>query len=124
MTACVAANRVWHFQSAAGCWGQPQTLEKPVNPRRISHCWNGWRSFFWSLKHLHRHILTSAACCRSSRTADVSPALVLQAEQRDPVSRLLWKVPLRRLAAESIQDRLLFSSGELNTALGGPEMYP
>ncbi|MFM7919762.1 MAG: DUF1553 domain-containing protein, partial [Planctomycetaceae bacterium] len=37
---------------------------------------------------------------------------------------LLWKFPFRRLEAESIRDRLLFSSGELNTAVGGPEMYP
>ncbi|MFM7167168.1 MAG: DUF1553 domain-containing protein [Planctomycetaceae bacterium] len=128
LTARVAANRVWHFHFGRGLVGSTADFGKagelPSNQPLLDWLAIDFMEHGWSLKHLHRRILTSAAWRRSSRTADLSPALVLQAEQRDPASRLLWKFPFRRLEAESIRDRLLFSSGELNTAVGGPEMYP
>lgn len=128
LTARVAANRVWHFHFGRGLVGSTADFGKagelPSNQPLLDWLAIDFMEHGWSLKHLHRRILTSDAWRRSSRTADLSPALVLQAEQRDPTSRLLWKFPFRRLEAESIRDRLLFSNGELNTAVGGPEMYP
>jgi len=128
LTARVAANRVWHFHFGRGLVGSTADFgragETPVNQPLLDWLAIDFVEHGWSLKHLHRRILTSAAWRRSSRTSELPSALAEQAEQRDPDSRLLWRFPLRRLDAESIRDRMLFSSGELNTIVGGPEMYP
>ncbi len=40
----------------------------------------------------------------------------------DPDNRLLWRMPRRRLTAESIRDAMLCSTGELDPARGGPSL--
>jgi len=67
----------------------------------------------WSLKHIHRLIVLSAAYRQSS----AANALALE---RDAQSRLLWRYPSRRLEAESIRDAILFVSGNLSLEQGGP----
>lgn len=67
----------------------------------------------WSLKHLHRAILTSATYRQSSRLNEA-------AFEVDPDNRLLWRQPVRRLDAESIRDGMLLVSGSLARRLGGP----
>jgi mono/diheme cytochrome c family protein len=67
----------------------------------------------WSLKHIQRLIVTSAAYRQSSRPAT-------QAMQIDADNRLLWRQSLKRLDAETFRDTVLAVSGELNPAIGGP----
>ncbi len=71
----------------------------------------------WSLKRLHRLIVTSATYRQSSR---VTPALVA----RDPGNRLLARGPRFRVAAEAVRDVALAASGLLERKLGGPPVYP
>jgi hypothetical protein len=71
----------------------------------------------WSLKRLHRLIVTSATYRQSSRAA---PGLL--AQDRD--NRLLARGPRRRLDAELIRDVVLASSGLLAERLGGPSVFP
>jgi len=71
----------------------------------------------WSLKRLHRLIVTSRAYRQSSR---VSP---LQAE-RDPHNRLFARQARLRLDAELVRDSALVASGLFSPALGGPPVYP
>ena len=128
LTARVAVNRVWHFHFGRGLVGSTADFgragESPIHQPLLDWLSVDFMEHGWSLKQLHRRILTSAAWRRSSRTDAGQVEQVRQAEQRDPATRLLWKFPFRRLEAESIRDRMLFSSGELNPAVGGPEMYP
>ncbi|MFN7868839.1 MAG: DUF1553 domain-containing protein [Planctomyces sp.] len=128
LTARVAVNRVWHFHFGRGLVGSTGDFgragEAPVHQPLLDWLSVDFMERGWSLKSLQRQILTSAAWRRSSGTDAGQPLQVEQAEQRDPAGRLLWKFPFRRLEAESIRDRMLFSSGELNTTVGGPEMYP
>lgn len=71
----------------------------------------------WSLKRLHRLIVTSRAYRQSSR---VSP---LQAES-DPHNRLFARQARLRLDAELVRDVALVASGVFSPALGGPPVYP
>jgi mono/diheme cytochrome c family protein len=71
----------------------------------------------WSLKKLHRLIVTSATYRQSSR---VTPAL----EERDPDNRLLARGPRFRMEAEMVRDSALAIGGLLSGKIGGPSVYP
>ncbi|MBM3979486.1 MAG: DUF1549 domain-containing protein [Planctomycetes bacterium] len=67
----------------------------------------------WSLKHIHRLIVTSTTYKQSS---------VMRADgaAKDAQSRLLWRFPPRRLEAEPLRDAILAISGKLDLTPGGP----
>ena len=67
----------------------------------------------WSLKAMHRLIVTSAAYRQASRPDPAAMA-------RDSGDRLLWRKAPTRLEAEMVRDAMLAISGELDPALGGP----
>jgi hypothetical protein len=71
----------------------------------------------WSMKHIHRLIVTSATYRQSSR---VTPALL----ERDPGNKLYARGPRLRLDAETIRDNALAVSGLLAPKLGGPPVFP
>ncbi len=71
----------------------------------------------WSLKHLHRLIVTSATYKQSSRMNAESLA-------RDPYNHLLARGPRFRVESEIVQDIALAASGLLNPKIGGPSVRP
>ena len=71
----------------------------------------------WSIKQLHRMIVTSGTYQQSSR---VTPELL----QRDAPNRLLARGPRIRLEAEIVRDSILSASGLLTAELGGPSVFP
>jgi hypothetical protein len=71
----------------------------------------------WSLKHIHRLIVTSATYRQAST---VTPAL----QEKDPYNRLLARGPRFRLEAEMIRDLGLTASGLLSRKIGGPSVFP
>ncbi|HEU0011570.1 MAG TPA: DUF1549 and DUF1553 domain-containing protein, partial [Verrucomicrobiae bacterium] len=71
----------------------------------------------WSLKHLHRLIMTSAAYQQSSAHREAAAKL-------DPQNKLLWKFPRQRLQGEVIRDSGLAVAGLLNLKMGGPSVFP
>ncbi len=71
----------------------------------------------WSMKHLHRLIVTSAAYKRSSSKAEADAALAA-----DPDNRLLWRRTPQRMEAQVIRDCLLATAGMLDASLGGPSV--
>jgi hypothetical protein len=71
----------------------------------------------WSLKHLHRLIVTSATYKQSSRMNAESLA-------RDPYNRLFARGPRFRVESEIVQDIALAASGLLNPKIGGPSVRP
>jgi mono/diheme cytochrome c family protein len=71
----------------------------------------------WSIKALHRTIVTSATYRQSSK---VSPALI----EKDPYNKLLARGPRFRLEAEMIRDCSLAIAGQLSTKMGGPSVFP
>lgn len=71
----------------------------------------------WSLKALHRLIVTSSTYRQSSR---VRPELA----EVDPTNKLLARMPRVRLEAEAIRDAALASSGLFSPKIGGPSVFP
>ena len=73
----------------------------------------------WSLKALHRLIMTSATYRQSAvrPSSDVASARLI-----DPEGRLLWKRTTARLEADAIRDAMLFVSGEIDLQAGGPSV--
>src|SRR5207249_1065091 len=71
----------------------------------------------WSLKHIHRLIVSSATYRQSSK---VSPELYA----KDQYNRLLARGPRVRVEGEVVQDIALSVSGLLNAKIGGPSVYP
>jgi hypothetical protein len=70
----------------------------------------------WSIKHVHRLILTSAAWNQSSTPRP-------EAQRVDAGNRLLWRFEPRRLEAEAIRDGILAVSGTLDLTAGGPSFH-
>ncbi len=84
---------------------------------RDSNSGHGVTGLRWSLKRLHRLIVTSATYQQSSR---VTPDLL----KRDANNELLARGPRFRVEAESMRDSLLSVSGLLGRKLGGPSVFP
>lgn len=71
----------------------------------------------WSLKNIHRLIVTSATYRQSSK---VTPELL----ERDPLNRLLAHAPRLRVEGEIVRDIALAASGLLNPKVGGASVFP
>jgi hypothetical protein len=119
LTARVAVNHVWmrHFGRALvptvfdfGAQGQ-----RPSHPALLDWLATGFTQGGWSLKKLHRLLVTSATY-RMDSTPD--PAALAA----DPENRFLWRMAPRRLEAEAVRDSLLYVSGRLDETRGGPEL--
>jgi len=72
----------------------------------------------WSVKRMHKLIMTSRAYRMSSRTSH------RRALEIDESNALLWRQNLRRVEAEVIRDTMLAVSGALNPKPGGPSVFP
>jgi len=125
LAARTMVNRIWlhHFGQAIAA--NPNnfgaTGKKPTHPLLLDWLALELVERGWSLKEMHRLIMTSATYRRSTRHPD--PAALAE---KDPGGILLAAFRPRRLAAEELRDAALLVSGELNLAVGGiparPEM--
>jgi hypothetical protein len=118
LVARVMVNRIWkhHFGEglAATVDNFGATGEAPSNPQLLDWLTAKFIESGWSIKALHRLILTSSAYKMSNATPPAS----------DPRNRLLSFMPVRRLDAESIRDAVLTVSGTLDRASYGPSVVP
>ncbi|MFM8357152.1 MAG: DUF1553 domain-containing protein, partial [Verrucomicrobiota bacterium] len=122
LTARTVVNRVWHHHFGRGLVATPNDLgrmgTRPTHPELLD-----WLAAWfvapdgadWSLKRLHRLLVTSAAYRRASEAPPGGG---------DPDNRYLGRFPLRRLEAEAVRDALLVAGGEWNPAMGGPGFRP
>lgn len=119
LTARVIVNRIWqqHFGQGIvqsidnfGKLGTPPSHPDLLDWLAVDFVENGW-----SIRRLHRQIMTSVVWQQSSRVTE-------QHLERDPENRLLSRMPMRRLSAEEVRDTLLLISGRLNeTSFGEPD---
>jgi mono/diheme cytochrome c family protein len=117
LTARVMVNRIWkhHFGTgivaSLGNFGRTGT--PPTHPELLDWLAREFVQRGWSIKAMHRLMVTSATYRQSSI---VDPAR----EKLDPANALLSRMPLTRLDAESLYDSLLQASGKLDESRGGP----
>ena len=120
LLARVIANRVWQHHFGNGLVATPDNFglsgPAPSHPQLLEYLAEYLVDHDWSIKSLHRLILTSAVYQQASRITTG----YRRATELDPNNRLLWKYPLQRLDAEAIRDSLLAVSGELDSRLYGP----
>jgi hypothetical protein len=117
LTARVIVNRVWYYHFGSGIVNTPSDFgvngDRPSHPELLDWLATSFMEHGWSLKWLHRQILTSQAYRQSSK-------FNAAAHQVDAGNRLLWRMPLRRMDAETLRDTVLTVSGNLSLKAGGP----
>jgi hypothetical protein len=116
LTARVMVNRVWQHHFGTGFVETPSDFGEmgtaPSHPELLDWLAKDFVEHGWSLKRLHRQILTSRTFRQSSRP-------IAKALTTDAGSRWLWRYPARRVEAEVIRDAILAVSGKLNSKAGG-----
>ena len=120
LTSRVLINRVWHHLFGQGLVRTVDYFgvhgETPSHPKLLDFLAHRFRADDqWSLKKTVRRLVLS----RAYRMSSVHDA---KAAATDPDNRLLWRMPRRRLPAESIRDAMLAVSGQLDPARGGPSL--
>jgi hypothetical protein len=118
LTARVIVNRVWHYHFGQGIVNTPSDFglngDRPSHPELLDWLAVSFMENGWSLKWLHRLIL-------NSRTYQQSDRFNQKAHDVDAGNRLLWRMPLKRMDAETLRDSILFVSGSLDLeSRGGP----
>ena len=121
LTGRVMVNRVWHHHFGTGIVATPGDLgvmgARPTHPELLDWLTSEFVSSGWSLKQLHRLIVTSRTYRQSSLDRP-------SARQTDPSNRLLWRYSPQRLEAEAVRDSALAVAGTLNPSTGGPSVFP
>jgi hypothetical protein len=116
----VAVNRVWAWHFGSGLHASTSDFGtlggSPIHPKLLDWLASEFIAHGYSLKWLHRTIVTSEAYGRASTG---SPDQLAANAKLDPPNRNLWRFPLRRLEAEPLRDCLLAVSGKLDSRLGG-----
>jgi mono/diheme cytochrome c family protein len=121
LTARVMVNRIWEQYFG---YGIVETSEdfgtragKPTHPQLLDWLATEFVRQKWSMKAIHRLIVTSATYRQSSRT---TPALMA----KDPKNMLYARGPRFRMEGEMIRDTALTVSGLLSRKIGGPSVFP
>ncbi len=121
LTARVAVNHMWlrHFGEGIvptmfnfGSSGQP-----PSHPELLDWLAVEFMESGWSMKHMHRLMVTSNTYRMQSWAERDHPGL-----SKDPDNISLWRMNPRRMESEAVRDSLLYLAGQLDPASGGPEI--
>jgi Protein of unknown function (DUF1553)/Protein of unknown function (DUF1549) len=119
LTPRVIVNRLWHYHFGKGIVATPNDFgvrgEKPTHPELLDWLACELVEREWSLKHIHRLIVTSVTYRQSATTAHGAKA--------DSENKLLWRMNRRRLEAEAIRDSVLTAAGTLNRQVGGVSVH-
>ncbi len=136
MTARVMVNRLWQHHFGRGIVRTPNDYglqgSRPTHPELLDWLAAEFSSPLptggegpgvrgWSLKNMHRLILTSNTYRMSSRA---TPQAAELGTKLDVANDLFWHFDMRRLSAEEIRDSILAVSGNLNLKMHGPGIYP
>ena len=123
LTARTMVNRVWQYHFGQGLAGNPNNLgisgKKPTHPDLLDWLAKYFIEQNWSVKALHRLIMSSDTYKRSTQYSH-PPKLA----RLDPNKELYAVFQPRRLDAEEIRDAMLQVSGELNPQMGGIPARP
>lgn len=146
LTARVAVNHVWsrhlHAPLVSTVFDFGRNGAAPTHPALLDWLASEFMSHHWSLKHLHRLIVTSNTYRQRSsppirradsasapnpnvdatiaRSTDEPPRDGADPRAIDPDNRYLWRANVGRLESELVRDAMLAASGDIDRTLGGP----
>lgn len=120
-TARTLVNRIWQSYFGTGLLETPEDLglqsPRPSHPKLLDWLAVEFMENDWSMKHIHRLIVSSATYQQDS----VHTSLL---REKDPNNRLLARGPRTRVPAETLRDIQLSTSGLINLELGGRCVFP
>ncbi|WP_417383335.1 PSD1 and planctomycete cytochrome C domain-containing protein [Gimesia sp.] len=122
LTARVAVNHIWmrHFGKplVKSVYNFGRSGAEPSHPELINWLAAEFMDQKWSIKHLHRVILTSETYQRSSKGVPADH----QNLTHDRDNLLLWKFPTNRMEAEVVRDSIYYLAGDLDPTMYGQEL--
>lgn len=122
LTARVAVNHIWmrHFGKplVKSVYNFGRSGADPTHPELINWLAAEFMDHNWSIKHLHRVILTSETYQRSSKGVPAEHPNLTQ----DLDNLLLWKFPTNRMEAEVVRDSIFYLAGDLDSTMYGQEL--
>ena len=121
LTARVMVNRIWQHHFGNGIAATPsnfgKTGQRPTHPELLDWLTTEFIAKGWSMKAMHRLMLTSRAYRMASDDIEGNLAI-------DPQNRMLWRMPRQRLEGEALRDAIFASAGTLDGSIGGPAVLP
>jgi hypothetical protein len=118
LTARVAVNRIWRWHFGRGLVGTTENFgvlgDRPSDPELLDYLARWFIESGWSMKELHRLILSSSVYQMSTYHPDAAIAMNI-----DPENRNLWRFRSQKLSAEQIRDCMFQVTGGLDLRLGG-----
>jgi len=121
LTARVMVNRIWQHHFGKGIVTTPSNFglrgEAPTHPELLDWLAGQFVAGGWSMKALHRQILSSKTYRLASDNDDDNAA-------KDPGNRWYWRFDRLRLDAEEIRDALLLAAGKLDRSRPGAHPFP
>ncbi len=125
MFARVAVNRLWQWHFGEGIHKLSSDFGKlggaPSNPELLDWLATEFVKRDFSMKQMHRLMVTSETYKLASEAAGTNMAADIKA---DPEDTFLWRARLQRLEAEPIWDSILSAAGDLDSSLGGTSFDP
>ncbi len=121
LTARVLVNRIWETYFGRGIVSTSEDFGTqgalPSHPTLLDWLAVDIQEQKWSLKKLHRLIVTSSMYRQSSHVDKTTL-------EKDPSNIFLARAPRYRLEAEQLRDNALLISGLLTFKVGGPSVFP
>ena len=121
LTARVMVNRIWHHLFGGGLVATTSDFgirgSPPTHPELLDYLARRFMDEGWSIKQMHRLILSSAVYQRASTEATSNAEV-------DPDNEFLWRANRRRLDAEQIRDAILSFAGDLDLTPGQRHPFP
>ncbi|MBI2687934.1 MAG: PSD1 domain-containing protein [Acidobacteria bacterium] len=113
----VIVNRIWKAHFGTGIVDTPSNFgmsgERPTNPELLEYLSTSFVKNGMSMKKLHREIMLSSVYQLSADNDEAAFA-------KDSGNRLYWRANRKRMDAEQIRDSIMYVSGNLDSAIGGP----
>lgn len=121
LTARVAVNHIWmrHFHAplVSTVYDFGRNGSPPTHPELLDWLAVELMESGWSMKHLHRLIVTSRTYRSASSTGDINANVEI-----DPSNKFLWRMNVGRMQAEVVRDSLLHCANCLDLTVGGQEL--
>ncbi len=122
LTARVIVNRIWHHHFGRGIVRTLDNLgrmgDTPTHPELLDWLAVEFMDRGWSIKEMHRLLMTSEAYRMASSFRHEASA------DADPENNLLWHYRGQRLEAEILRDAIMTVSGGIDLTVGGPAVFP